>query len=97
MDRAIERVHQAAAYDGQPWPPERKPERSMTDRMPRHPGAIRSRSSPGQKTAGTQTEPEPDASEPETLAPEATGPGFADDGRAARLESAKRAEPGLTR
>ncbi len=26
MDRAIEREHQAAVHDGQPWPPERKPE-----------------------------------------------------------------------
>jgi hypothetical protein len=26
VDRAIEREHQAAVYDSQPWPPERKPE-----------------------------------------------------------------------
>ena len=37
-------------------------------------------------TAGSRTDPEPDASEPETPAPEATEPGFADDGRAARLD-----------
>lgn len=26
MDRVIEQEHQAAIYDGQPWPPDRKPE-----------------------------------------------------------------------
>ena len=54
--------------------------------MPLHPGAIPQleQSPPG--TAGPQTDPEPGTSEPETPAPEATEPGLADDGRAARLD-----------
>ena len=86
VDRAIEREHQAAVYDGQPWPPERKPEAAHEGPPAvaggREPELEQSR--PG--TAGVQTDPEPDASVPEISAPEATGPGLADDGRAARLD-----------
>ncbi len=85
VDRAIEREHQAAVYDGQPWPPERKPEAAHEGPPAvaggREPELEQSR--PG--TATIQTDPEPDASEPEISAPEATEPGLADDGRAARL------------
>ena len=81
MDRAIEREHQAAVYHGQPWPPEAKHVGSHAAALGRDPQL--EQSWPG--TAGTQTDPEPDASELETPAPEATEAGLADDGRAARL------------
>jgi hypothetical protein len=85
VDRAIEREHLAAVYDGQPWPPERKPEAAYAG-----PPAVAGGSEPELEqsrpgTAGVQTDPEPDASEPEISAPGATGPGLADDGHAARL------------
>ena len=82
MDRAIERERQAAVYHGQPWPPEAKHVGSHAAALGRDPQL--EQSWPG--TAGTQTDPEPDASELETPAPEATEAGLADDGRAARLD-----------
>ena len=86
VDRAIEREHQAAVDDGQPWPPERKPEAKYEGRhaaAPRRDSQLE-QSPPG--AAGSQTDPESDTSEPETPAPEAPEPGLADDGRAARLD-----------
>ena len=86
MDRAIEREHQAAVYNGQPWPPERKPEAEHEETRCR---CTRTRTAAGAALPGiaeAQTDPEPDASELETPAPEATEPGLADDGRAARLD-----------
>ena len=86
VDRAIEREHQAVGYDGQPWPPERKPEAGhkgpYAAALGRDPQLEQSRP----PTAGVQTDPEPDPSEAETPAPETTEPGLADDGRAARLD-----------
>jgi hypothetical protein len=86
VDRVIEREHQAAVYDAQPWPPERKPaaghEGPHTAASGRDPRLGQSR--PG--TAGAQKDPEPDASEPEIPASEAAELGLADDGRAARLD-----------
>jgi conjugative relaxase-like TrwC/TraI family protein len=83
VDRAIEREHQAAVCDGQPWPPDRKPEAGHEGphaaASGRDPRLEQSRPGP----VGAQKDPEPDASEPETPAAE---PGFADDGRAARLD-----------
>jgi AAA domain/TrwC relaxase len=86
VDRAIEREHQAAVHDSQPWPPERKPEAGheepdarATGRKPQlergRPGIPRSR-----------TEPEPKASKPGGPQPEAAGPVLPNDGRAARLD-----------
>jgi len=86
LDRAIEREHQAAVFDGQQWPPERKPEAKYEGRhaaAPRRDSQLE-QSPPG--AAGSQTDPEPDTSEPETSAPEATEPVLADGGRAARLD-----------
>jgi flagellin-like hook-associated protein FlgL len=86
VDRAIEREHQAAVDDGQPWPPERKPEAGHEE-----PDAATPRREPQleqsrQGIRRSQTDPEPDTSEPETPTPEATEPGLADDGRATRLD-----------
>jgi hypothetical protein len=86
MDRAIEREHQAAVSDGQPWPQERKPEAGHEEpdaAAPRREPQLE-QSRPG--ITGSQTDHEPDTSEPETPAAEATEPGLADDGRAARLD-----------
>jgi hypothetical protein len=86
MDRAIEREHQAAVYDGQPWPPERRPEATHeepdTAASGRDPQLELSR--PG--TARARTDPEPEASESATPDPEVTEPAHADDVRAARLD-----------
>jgi hypothetical protein len=86
MDCAIQREHQAAVHDGQPWPPQRQPEAGHEQ-----PGAA----APGREPqlayslAGipeAQTVSEPEVSELETPGPEAAGPGPANDGRAARLD-----------
>ena len=72
--------------DGQPWPPERKPEAGHEEPDAAAPGR---EPQPEQSRPGipeAQTEPEPPASEPETPEPEAAGPVPADDGRAARLD-----------
>jgi hypothetical protein len=86
VDRAIGREHQAAVSDGQPWPPERKPEAGYEGR---HAAAPRRDSQVEQSpwgAAGSQTEPEPDTSEPETPDAEATELRLADGCRAARLD-----------
>jgi hypothetical protein len=85
-DRAIEREHQAAVYDGQPWPPDPKPEVDHEGPRAVAPGRGSRLEQVRPGTAEAQTGPEPDASEPETAASEATGPGIADDGRTARLD-----------
>ena len=86
VDRAIEREHQAAVDDGRPWPPERKPEAEHEGPHATAPGHEPQLEQSRPRTAGAQKDPEPEAAEPETPAPEATEPGFADDGRAARLD-----------
>ena len=86
VDRAIEREHQAAVYDGQPWPPERKPEAGHDGPHAAAPGHDPQLEQTRPPTAGAQADPEPDASEPETPAREATEPVVADDDRAARLD-----------
>jgi hypothetical protein len=86
LDRAIEREHQAAVYDGQPSLTERKPEAGHEGPHAAAPGRDPQPEQSRLPTAAAQADPEPDASEPETPAPEATEPGLADDGRAARLD-----------
>ncbi len=85
-DRAIEREHDAAIRDGQPWPPERRPEGGHMElaaaALGGEPHVGQSR--PGMP--GPSAEPEPSATEPRTPEPEAAGPVHADDGRAARLD-----------
>ena len=86
MDRAIEREHQAAVYDGQPWPPERKPEAGHEE-----PHAA----APGREPQLEQPRPGirrgPDRSRARRIragnpGAEAAEPVLADDGRAARLD-----------
>ena len=86
MDRAIEREHQAAVHDAQPWPPDRKPEAGHQEPDAAAPGREPQLgySLPG--IAEAQTDPEPEASELAASGPEAAGPVPADDGRAARLD-----------
>ena len=86
VDRAIEREHQAAVHDGQPWPPERKPEAGHEEPDAAAPGREPQPEQPRPGILGAQTEPEPEASEPGSPQPEAAGPVPADDGRAARLD-----------
>ena len=86
VDRVIEREHQAAVYNGQPWPPERKPEAGHDGPHAAAPGHDPQLEETRPPTAGAQADPEPDASEPETPAREATEPVLVDDGRAARLD-----------
>ena len=86
VDRVIEREHQAAVYNGQPWPPERKPEAGHDGLHAAAPGHDPQLEQTRPPTAGAQADPEPDASEPETPAREATEPVLVDDGRAARLD-----------
>ena len=69
MDRAIEREHQAAVSDGQPWPPERKPEAGHDEPHAAAPGREPQLEQTRPGTPGAQTEPEPEASEPETPIP----------------------------
>ena len=73
VDRAIEREHQAAVSDGQPWPPGRNRTPGTRNRMPPHSGANRSSSSPGQQYPGSRTEPVPVASKPGTRGPRLPG------------------------
>jgi hypothetical protein len=82
MDRAIEREHQAAMHEGQPWPPEPGHEEPDTAAPGRESPLEQHR--PG--IPGAQTEPEPGASKPGSPQPEAAEPVPADDGRAARLD-----------
>jgi hypothetical protein len=83
VDRAIEREHQAAVYDSQPWPPERKPEAGYEEPDACAPGR---EPQPRLGIPGFRTEPEPEASKPGGTQPEAAGPVPADDGRATRLD-----------
>jgi conjugative relaxase-like TrwC/TraI family protein len=98
VDQAIEREHQAATRDGQPWPPERKPEAGHeeldTDAPGREPQGEQSQ--PGMP--GPSAEPDLSAAEPGTPEPEAAGPVHAEDGRAARLDQLQaRADEAATR
>jgi len=86
MDRAIEREHQAAVHDGQPWPPDRKPEAGHQDPDAAAPGRELQFTHSLSGTPGAQTNPEPKGSGLETSEPGAAEPGPADDGRAARLD-----------
>ena len=86
MDRAIEREHQAAVHDGQPWPPERKPEAGHEEPDTAAPGRESQLEQPRPGIRGVQRDPESEASKPGSPQPEAAGPVPADDGRAARLD-----------
>ena len=86
MDRAIEHEHQAAVHDGQPWPPDRKPEAGHQEPDAAAPGREPQHGYPLPGIPEAQMDPEPEASELEISGPEAGGPGLADDGRAARLD-----------
>ena len=86
VDHAIEREHQAALSDGQPWPPERKPEAGHEEPDAAASGREPQLEQPRPGIPGSRTEPEPKASKPGTPQPEADDPVPADDGRAARLE-----------
>jgi hypothetical protein len=85
VDRAIERKHQAAVSDSQPWPPDRKPEAGHEEPDACPPGQPQ-RGQPQPGAPGSRAEPEPDASGPGSPQPEAAGPVLADDGRAVRLD-----------
>ena len=82
MDRVIEQEHQAAIHDGQPWPPDRKPEAGHQEPDAAAPGREPQHAYSQPATAEVQTE----ASELEMSGLEAVGPRLADDGRAARLD-----------
>ncbi len=86
MDRAIEREQQVVVYDGQPWPPERKPEAGHEEPDTTAPGRESQLEQPRPGIPGAQTEPEPEASKPGAPQPEAAEPFPAYDGRAARLD-----------
>ncbi len=86
MNRAIEREHQAAVNDGQPWPPQWQPEAGHEESDAAVPGREPQLAYYLAGIPEAQTGPEPEVSELETSGPEAVGPGPADDGRAARLD-----------
>ena len=86
MDRAIEREHQAAVNDGQPWPPDRKPEAGYQEPDAAAPEREPQLGYPLPGISEAQTVSEPEVSELESSELEAAGPGSADDGRAARLD-----------
>jgi hypothetical protein len=86
LDRAIEREHQAAVHDGQPWPPQRQPEAGHEEPDAAAPGREPQRLYPLPGIPEALTDPEPEGSELETPGTEAVGLGPADDGRAARLD-----------
>jgi hypothetical protein len=86
MDRAIEREHQAAVNDAQPWPPDRKPEAGHEEPDAAAPGSEPQLAYSLAGIPEAQTVSEPEVSELETSGPEAAGPRPADDGRAARLD-----------
>jgi len=74
VDLAIEREHQAAIRDGQPWPPERTPEAGHEESATAAPGR---ESQLGQAQSGVSSPlagPEPSAPEPGTPESEAAGP-----------------------
>ena len=82
MDRAIEREHQAAVHDGQPWPSERKPEAGHEEPDTAAPGRESQLEQPRPGILGVRRDPESEASKPCSSQPEAAGPVHADDGRA---------------
>ena len=84
--RAIEREYQAAVYDSQPWPPERKPEARHEEPDACAPGREPQLEQPRPGIPGSRTEPEPEPSKPGGPQPEAAGPVPANDGRATRLD-----------
>jgi len=86
MDRAIEREHQAAVNDAQPWPPDRKPEAWHEEPDAAAPGCETQLAYVLPGILQAQTDPEPEASKLETSGPDAADPGPPDDGRAARLD-----------
>ena len=86
VDSAIEREHQTAVSEGQPWPPKREPEAGHEGPPPIAPGPDPQLEQTRPGTAGAQADLEPVVSELETPAIEATAPGLADDGQAARLD-----------
>jgi hypothetical protein len=86
MDRAIEREHQAAVSDGQPWPRRRKPDAGHQEPDAAVPGREPQLEQPRPGVLGSRTEPGPEASKPGTPQPEATEPVLADDERTARLD-----------
>jgi len=85
VDRAIEHEHQAAINDGQPWPPERKPEARHEEPDDALHGREPRLEQPWPGIPGASMEPEPSASEAGTPASEIPGPVLA-GGRAARLD-----------
>jgi hypothetical protein len=86
VDRAIGREYQAAVDDGRPWPPERRREAGYEGRHAAAPRRDSELEQSPPRAAGSQTDPGLSTSEPETPSPEATEPGLADYGRAARLD-----------
>jgi hypothetical protein len=86
VDRAIERDHQAAIRDGQPWPPERKPQarHEKPDAAPPEFEPQLGQLQPPIPEAST--EPESSASKSGTPESEAAGVVPADGERAARLD-----------
>jgi hypothetical protein len=86
LDRAIECERQAAVHDGQPWPPDRKPEAGYQEPDAAAPGREPQLAYSQPAMAEAQTDPEPEGSGLETSGPEAVGPGPADDGCAGRLD-----------
>ncbi len=85
-DRVIEHEHQAAIHDGQPWPPDRKPEAGHQEPDAAALGREPQRGYPLPGIPEIQTDPGPQTSELETPGPKAVGPESTDDGRAARLD-----------
>jgi hypothetical protein len=57
MERAIEREHQAAVHDGQPWPPERKPEAGHEEPDTAAAGRESPLEQPGQEYPGPRRSP----------------------------------------
>ena len=86
LDRAIEREHQAAIKDSQPWPPDRKPEAWHDEPDAAAPGSEPQLAYALPGIPEAQMDPEPEGSEPETSEVETAEPGPPDDGRAARLD-----------
>jgi len=74
VDRVIEREHQVAISDDQPWPPERKPEAGHDEPDAAAPGREPQLEQPRPGIPGARTEPEPEASKPGTPRPEAAEP-----------------------
>jgi hypothetical protein len=86
VDRAIEREHQAAVHNGQPWPPERKPEAGHEEPDTAALGLEPQLEQPRPGISGARTGLQPETSKPRHSQPEAAGPVLTDDGRAGRLD-----------